>query len=139
MIVKVDFNLSTWVKELLIEADSEADALNKVREMTTRELITELINTEAIIDSNWDISDARTEVVERDITVKASNIEYDFTYEKLDPAVVEYLQVRLPKEMTVRISGVAPDDDIEDFVRDEILTRTNYEVDTLDYEIIESK
>lgn len=139
MIVKVDFNLSTWVKELLIEADSEADALNKVREMTTRELITELINTEAIIDSNWDISDARTEVVERDITVKASNIEYDFTYEKLDPAVVEYLKVRLPKEMTVRISGVAPDDDIEDFVRDEILTRTNYEVDSLDYEIIEIK
>ena len=139
MIVKVDFNLSTWVKELLIEADSEADALNKVREMTTRELITELINTEAIIDSNWDISDARTEVVERDVTVKASNIEYDFTYEKLDPAVIEYLKVRLPKEMTVRISGVAPDDDIEDFVRDEILTRTNYEVDTLDYEIIKIK
>ena len=139
MIVKVDFNLSTWVKELLIEADSEADALNKVREMTTRELITELINTEAIIDSNWDISDARTEVVEHDVTVKASNIEYDFTYEKLDPAVVEYLKVRLPKEMTIRISGVALDDDIEDFVRDEILTRTNYEVDSLDYEIIESK
>lgn len=139
MIVKVDFNLSTWVKELLIEADSKADALNKVREMTTRELITELINTEAIIDSNWDISDARTEVVEHDVTVKASNIEYDFTYEKLDPAVVEYLKVRLPKEMTVRISGVAPDDDIEDFVRDEILTRTNYEVESLDYEIIESK
>ena len=139
MIVKVDFNLSTWVKELLIEADSEADALNKVREMTTRELITELINTEAIIDSNWDISDARTEVVERDIIVKASNIEYDFTYEKLDPAVIEYLKVRLPKEMIVRISGVAPDDDIEDFVRDEILTRTNYEVESLDYEIIESK
>ena len=139
MIVKVDFNLSTWVKELLIEADSEADALNKVREMTTRELITELINTEAIIDSNWDISDARTEVVERDVTVKASNIEYDFTYEKLDPAVIEYLKVRLPKEMTVRISGVAPDDDIEDFVRDEILTRTNYEVDSLDYEIIKIK
>ena len=139
MIVKVDFNLSTWVKELLIEADSEADALNKVREMTTRELITELINTEAIIDSNWDISDARTEVVERDVTVKASNIEYNFTYEKLDPAVVEYLKVRLPKEMTVRISGMAPDDDIEDFVRDEILTRTNYEVDSLDYEIIEIK
>lgn len=135
MIVKVDFNMSAWVKELMVEADSELEALTKVNEMT----IAEIVKAGAIIDSDWDISDARTKVVERDITVKASNIEYDFTYEKLDSAVVEYLKARLPKEMTVRISGVAPNEDIEDFVRDEILTRTNYEVDSLDYEIIEVK
>lgn len=135
MLIKLDFNLSAWVKELTIEADSDHDALNKVQSMT----IAELIEAGAIIDSEWDISDARTEVLEQDLTVKVFNIEYDFSGKNLDPAVIAYLNARLPKERTIILRGVTAQDDIEDLLKDEIELITDYSVESLEYQILEEK
>lgn len=135
MLIKLDFNMSAWVKELMIEAESDHDALRKVQSMT----VAELIEAGAIIDSEWEISDARTEVAERDLVVKATNIEYDFHAEELDTAIIDYLKVRLPKELTVKLSGVADLNNIEEQVKDEILVATGYDVESCDFEIIETK
>jgi hypothetical protein len=135
MLIKLDFNLSAWVKELTIEADSDLDALRKVQGMTVAELIEE----GAIFDSEWDISDARTEVIEQDITVRAFNIEYDFGDMNMDPAVIEYLKARLPKEHTFTLRDVSAKEDIEERLKDEIELITDYEVDSFEYQILEEK
>ena len=135
MLVKIDFEVSAWVKELMLEANSDLDALNKVQSMT----IAELIEAGAIIDSEWTISDARTEVLEQDLTVKVFNIEYDFSGKNLDPAVIAYLNARLPKERTIILSGVTAHDDIEDLLKDEIELITDYSVESLEYQILEEK
>lgn len=135
MLIKLDFNLSAWVKELMIEADSDSDALHKVQSMTVAELIEE----GAIFDSEWDISDARTEVIEQDLTVRAFNIEYDFSDRDLDPAVEAYLRARLPKEHVFKLTGVSAKEDFEDLLRDEIELITDYEAASFEYQILEEK
>jgi hypothetical protein len=135
MLIKLDFNLSAWVKELTIEADSDLDALRKVQSMT----VAELIEAGAIIDASWDISDARTEVLEQDLTVKVFNIEYDFGDMNMDAAVIEYLKARLPKEHTFTLRDVSAKEDIEERLKDEILMITDYEVESLEYQILEEK
>ena len=135
MLIKLDFNLFAWVKELMIEAESDHDALRKVQSMTVAELIEE----GAIFDSEWNISDARTEVVEQELTAKVFNIEYDFSDKNLDPAVIAYLKVRLPKEQTITLRGVAAKDDIEEQLKDELLLATDFTVKSLEYQILEEK
>jgi hypothetical protein len=135
MLIKLDFNLSAWVKELMIEADSDIDALHKVQSMTVAELIEE----GAIFDSEWDISDARTEVIEQDITVRAFNIEYDFSDRDLDPAVEAYLRARLPNEHVFKLTGVSAKEDFEDLLRNEIELITDYEASSFEYQILEEK
>ena len=135
MLIKLDFNLSAWVKELMIEADSDLDALRKVQSMTVAELIEE----GAIFDSEWDISDARTEVVEQDLTVRAFNIEYDFSDRNMDLAVEDYLRARLPKEQVLKLSGISASEDLEDLIKDEIEIITDYDVASFEYQILEEK
>ena len=135
MLIKLDFNLSAWVKELMIEAESDLDALRKVQSMT----VAELIEAGAIIDASWDISDARTEVLEQDLTVKVTNIEYDFSGRNMDPAVINYLKARLPQEHTLTLRGVSAKNDLEELLKDEILMITDYEVESLEYQILEEK
>ncbi len=135
MLVKIDFEVSAWVKELTIEADSGRDALHKLNTMT----LTEIVEAGAVIDSAIEIRDARTEVVEQDLTVKAFNIEYDFSSMNLDPAVIEYLKTRLPKEWTITLRGISAKDDIEERLKDEILLSTDFEVKSLEFQILEEK
>ena len=59
MLVKIDFEISAWVKELMIEADSETDALNKLKAMT----LADIIDAGAVVDSDVSIRDAHTEVL----------------------------------------------------------------------------
>ena len=135
MIVKLNFNLNAWVKDLRIEADSELDALNKVQNMTVAELIEE----GAAIDSEWAISDAATEVMEYDLLVKASDIEYDFGSRDMDPAVVEYLKALLSKELTITLKGITDNTDVEAALKDEISDIANYDVKSLKFQVIEKK
>jgi hypothetical protein len=135
MLIKLDFNVSAWIKELVIEADSDLDALNKLNAMT----LAEIVEAASIIDSTVDISDARTEVLEQDLTVKVTNIEYDFTGRNMDPAVIDYLKARLPQERTLTLRGVSAKDDLEESIKDEIEFITDYEVKSLEYQIIEEK
>ena len=135
MLVKLNFDISAWVKELLIEADSEQDAINKLKSMSFAEMIDE----GAIVDSETEIQNIDTSIASQDLTIKVSNIEYDFSAEKLDPAVIEYLKARLSKEFTVKLSGVTPDDELEELIKEEIYEVTGYDAVSLDYEILETK
>jgi hypothetical protein len=135
MLVKLNFNISAWVKELLVEADSEQDAINKVKSMSFAEMIDE----GAIVDSETEIQNIDTSIASQDLTIKVSNIEYDFSAEKLDPAVIEYLKARLPKELNVKLGGVAPDDELEELIKEEIYEVTGYDVLAMEYKILETK
>ena len=135
MLIKLNFDLSAWVKELLIEADSEQDAITKLKSMSFAEIIDE----GAIVDSETEIQNISASVAAQDLTIKVSKLEYDFGTEKLDPAVIEYLKVRLPKELNFKLKGVTNNDELEDLIKDEIYDVTGYEAASLDYEIIETK
>ena len=135
MLIKVDFEVSAWVKELIIEAKSNHAALNKLQTMT----LAEIIEAGAVVDSEIEIRDARTQMVSYDLTAKVFNIEYDFSDRNMDPAVIDYLKVRLPKEHTVTLKDVTSTDDIEELLKDEILLITDYEVESLEYQILEEK
>lgn len=134
MIIKLDFTLSAWVKELLIDAESELDALNKLNSMT----LAELIDAGARVDPELEIRDARTEVIQQDFKVRVTKVKYNFAIEKLDPAVADYLAARLPSEFTLNIKGVTNDDDIEELIKNEIYAITDHEVDFMLYEILET-
>ena len=135
MLIHLDFDLSAWVKELLIEADSEQDAINKLKGMSFAEIIDE----KPIVDSETEIQNISTSIVAQDLTIKVSNIEYDFSAEKLDPAVIEYLKARLSKELNVKLSGVTNNDELEELIKEEIYEVTGYDAISLDYEILETK
>lgn len=137
MIVKFDFNLEAWVRSLKIEANSEEEAYDKLMQMSLEEMINE--SEGFYVDSEMELTDIDSEIVEYDATVKVSNVEYDFDIDEFDPAVIEYLKVRLPKELTVTLTGVTKDADVEDAIRDEIFNITNYDVATFDFEIVEKK
>ena len=137
MIVKFDFNLEAWVRSLKIEANSEEEAYDKLMQMSLEEMINE--SEGFYVDSEMELTNIDSEIVEYDAIVKVSNIEYDFDVDEFDPAVIEYLKVRLPKELTVTLTGVTKDADVEDAIRDEIFNITNYDAATFDFEIVEKK
>ena len=135
MLVKLNFDISAWVKELLIEADSEQDAINKLKSMSFAEMIDE----GAIVDSETEIQNIGTSIASQDLTIKVSNIEYDFSAEKLDPAVIDYLKARLATELNVNFRGVTPDDELEELIKEEIYEVTGYDVLAMEYKILETK
>lgn len=135
MVVNLNFNLEAWIKSLNIEADSEEDAIKKLMDMSLGEIIEE----GAVVDSNLKITDIDTEVKEYDLVVAVSNIVYDLDPEIMDTSVIEYLKGFLPTSRTFTLSGVSSDDDIEDLVRDEIFSETNYDAISFDYKILEKK
>jgi hypothetical protein len=135
MIINVNFNIEAWVKQLTIEASSENDAIEKLMHMSLAEMIEE----GAIIDSAIKISDADTSIVEYDLVVQASEIEYDLDPEIMDISVIEYLKAFLPKEQTLTLRGVTDSDDVEELIKDELLDDTNYNVKALKFQVIEKK
>lgn len=137
MIVKFDFNLEAWVRSLKIEANSEEEAYDKLMQMSLEEMINE--SEGFYVDSEMELTNIDSEIVEYDAIVKVSNIEYDFDVDEFGPAVIEYLKVRLPKELTVTLTGVTKDADVEDAIRDEIFNIANYDAATFDFEIVEKK
>jgi hypothetical protein len=57
----------------------------------------------------------------------------------MDHAVVDYLKARLPQEQTLTLRGVSAKEDLEERLKDEIELITDYEVESLEYQIIEEK
>lgn len=135
MVVNLNFNLEAWVKSLNIEADSREDAIKKLMDMSLGEIIEE----GAVVDSDLKITDIDTEVKEYDLVVAVSNIVYDLDPEIMGTSVIEYLKGFLPTSGTMTLSGVENDDDIEDLIRDELYSETNYDVTSFDYKVLEKK
>lgn len=135
MVVNLNFNLEAWVKSLKIEASSREDAIKKLMDMTLGEIIEE----GAVVDSDLKITDIDTEVKEYDLVVAVSNIVYDLDPEIMGASVIEYLKGFLPTSGTMTLSSVENDDDIEDLIRDELYSETNYDVTSFDYKVLEKK
>ena len=135
MIVDLDFNLAAWVKKIQIEADSEEEAINKLMGMT----IEEMVNEGATFGSDLKITEIDSFISQYDVTVEVSDIEYDFTDENIDPAVVEYLLNILPTVKTITVRGITPDDDLEEAIKDELEYITDHGVSSFKFKIIDKK
>ena len=136
MLFHLDFSVSAWVKELLIEAASEQDAINKLKNMTLAEIIEE----EATIDSELDIQNIDVQVATQDLTIRVTKADFDFSVDNMSPSIIDYLKARLPKEFVIELKGVEAKDNIEERIKDELYELTGYDVlSTVEYEIIETK
>lgn len=135
MIVNLNFNLEAWVKSLNIEAASEEDAIKKLMSMS----LAEIVEGDAVVDSNLKITDVDTEIQEYDLVVSVSDITYNFEPEITNISVIEYLKGILPTTRTFTLSGISSDDEIEDCIRDEIYHETDYEAADFKYDILEKK
>ncbi len=144
MIVKLNFSLSAWIKELEIEADSVDEAKDKLLRMTVEEII-----ENAIVDES-DCSDITAEVSEAEYVVRAHDIEYDInaedmlldydndeldemTEDEIEDALQEF-KASLPKELVLTVF-CAPDD-LDESVVEAISDEVGYLVDSFDYDII---
>lgn len=135
MIINLDFNLGAWVKQLTLEAPSEKEAIAKLMSMTLAEIVEE----GALVHSDLKITEIETSIAEYTAVVKVSNIEYDLDPEVMDVSVIEYLKNFLPKELTLTLSGITDTTDLEDSIKDEIFLNTDYEVKSLEFQILEKK
>lgn len=135
MIINLNFNIEAWVKQLSIEADSEKDAVDKLMHMT----LAEIVEADAIIDSVTNIKDIDTVISEYDLVVKVSKIEYDLDPEVMDIQVIEYLKTILPTEQTITLRSVTDSDDVEDLIKDGLLSENDYDVKSFDFQILEKK
>ena len=135
MIFNVNFNLSAWVRDVEVEANSEEEAVAKLNSMS----ISELIEEGAVFDSEMSFSDIDIKVNRYNAIVEVSDIEYDLDPNEISIEVIEYLKAFLPTNKTITIKGVLPNDDLEELVRDEISYITNYDVKSFNYKVIDRK
>lgn len=135
MIITFNFNLEAWVRHIAIEADSEEAAKEKLMSMT----LADMINEDAVVDTELQISDIDAVVTSYDAVVHVTDIEYDFDLDSMDASVAAYLANRLPKEQTITITGVRDDDDLEELIDSEIYSITGYVTKSFEFQTIEKK
>ena len=129
MKVKFNFNLSAWVDEVEIYADSVEEAKENLLKMTAEDLV------ESGYVKESDVSDISYEIEEVDYTVKAYNIKYGESFK--DWEYMEDQLTDLPNEFIFEIS--CNPKDLEDEIKSEIEYKVEYEVLDFDYKIIEEK
>lgn len=131
MNVQLNFNLEAWVKNVLVEADSEEAAIEKLMSMSFSDLI-----YDAEIDSDFKISNVDAKVIDYTLEVSVTEVEYDLDPEIMDVSVIEYLKNLLPKDWSITLEGVQEDDDIEDLIKDYIFDETNYGTKSFKFQIL---
>lgn len=136
MTVNLNFNISAWIKELLIEAASEEEAIEKLKSMTLSEIIND---GTCLAAPEVNISDIDAEIFDFDVIVEVSDVVYDFNSDSIGSKVAEYLGEILPKNFKFTLYNVKSDDEIEDMIREEIFVQTNYEVADFNFKVIEKK
>ena len=134
MIINLNFALDAWVRQLTLEASSEEEAIEKLKNMTLEELV-----EAGAVAQNITITDISTDVPEYDLVVHVSKIEYDLDPEIMDVSVIEYLKSFLPKERTLTLRGVTDTDDLEELIQDELYLDTEYDTKSFEFQIIEKK
>ena len=136
MTVNLNFNLEAWIKRLQIEdVSSEEEAKEKLMSMT----LSEILSDESFTASDCEITEVTTEVVDYTAVVNVNNIEYYFNNDEMDPAVIDYLKAKLPKEKTLTIDNISVDEDLEEIIKDELSLITGYEIESIIYELIERR
>lgn len=133
MKVKFNFNLSTWMRYVEIEADSYEDAVEELYKKSLSELL------ELGMDDETTISDVEGEIVERTLKVRVYDLEWDIEEDDYDtPEQYNEILRGLPDEMTFEITLDSSDDEV-DMIADEIYYQTDYTVKSFNYIVIEEK
>ena len=134
MVVNLNFNLEAWIKQLSIEALSEEDAIQQLMSMS----LAELVEAGAII-ADKKITDVTSTISEYSLIVQVSNIKWNLDPEIMDINVIEYLKNFLPGELKVTLEDVTDTDDIKELISEALFLETNYDAESFDFEIIETK
>lgn len=133
MKVKFNFNLSTWMRYVEIEADSYEKALEELYTKSLSELL------EMGMEDETTISDVEGEILERTIKVKTYDFEWDIEEDDFEnPEEYNKLLHELPVEMTFEVTVEAMDDETE-VIADEIYYQAGYPVKEFRHMIIEEK
>ena len=132
MKVKFNFNLSTWMRYVEIEADSYEKALEELYTKSLSELL------EMGMEDETTISDVEGEILERTIKVKTYDFEWDIEEDDYSPEEYNELLHKLPVEMTFEVT-VEPMDDETELIADEIYYQAGYPVTAFRHMIIEEK
>ncbi len=136
MTVNLNFALEAWIKQLWIEAESEEDAKRKLLEMTLDEI---LDTATCVVDHNTKFTDIETTIIDYDLEVKVTDIEFNLDPETMDASVIEYLKGILPKERIFTLNSVTDRDDLNELASDELLAETGYEPKSFKVEILKKK
>lgn len=129
-----DFVIEARIQDLEIDADSEEEALEKLRGMT----LGELAHSGAFID-DIEYKDVEYERTEYDFDAKVTNIEYDLDDWDLDGTEfesVDELADSLPKELEVTVEYCEGEGDERDMIGEKIYDETDYMAKSFDYEIV---
>ena len=116
-----DFNLSAWITNVEIEADSLEKAKEELLKMTTEELLEEGV----IRDS--DIKDLDYEILEKKYTIKVTNIVYD---EDVDPT-------GLPTELM--FTTTCAEEDLKDEIESYMIFEYEEEPKSYKYKILKEE
>ena len=132
MKILFNFNLSTWMRNVEVEADSYDEALEELYKMTIAQML------ENGMEDDTSISDIDGEYLEKTIKARVYDIEYEIEEDDFDDPE-DYLKVinSLPEEMTVDVLILVDSYSEEDAIADEITYRTDYLVKDFKYTIIE--
>jgi hypothetical protein len=133
MKVLFDFNLSAWIKNVEVEADSYDDALAKLHGMTFDELV------EAGYCKDFKFEDVEGYIMEKTLKVKVYDINYSIEEDDYE-SPEEYNQIvnSLPDELVLDLV-LTTEDDLEERIADEITYQTNWLVETFSFIILEEK
>jgi hypothetical protein len=133
MKVRFNFNLSTWMRGIEIEADSFEEAEEKLYKMSLTEML------EVGYDDETSIDDVDGEILEKTIKVRAYDIEYDIEEDDFDD-LDEYNKLinSLPDEMTLEIT-MEPNQLEDILIADEISYETDQMVKDFKFVIIEER
>ena len=107
---KMDFNLQAWIQGIEIEAISEEEAKEKLARMSVEDII-----SEGYVKDN-DIDSVDATVVSKTISVKATDIQYDFEEVLEDGVSVD----KLISEISVSDIEVDATEDEDEQIKDNI-------------------
>lgn len=132
MKVRFNFNLNAWIDGVEVDAGSYEEALSKLHKMTFQQLV------EAGYDRDSDIKDIDGEIFEKNLKVKAYDIEYDIEEDDYENPE-DYMKVinSLPEELVVDVLIEIGNYTEELAIAEEITWQTDYQVKDFKYIIIE--
>lgn len=132
MKVIFNFNLQAWLKGVVVEADSEADAEAKLMKMSLEDML------EYGFVKDSDISDIESEIEEYSFDAEVTNIEYDISEDDLEGTgmTMEELLADLPTHCEVTCDDCTSEDDEESLISDMITDKTNFLVNSFEYKVL---
>jgi hypothetical protein len=137
MIFKLDFNLEAWIKDVEIEAESEAIAIAKLKSMSIAEILSDENN--GFVKSQ-EISDITSELVAFDADVEVTDIKLDLNSSDLSLSeIVESERLLNQKPLRLHLSNIVDASEIEETIKEELWCTHKVDVESLTYKVINYK